>query len=369
MKAIKSGNGDRVNQISKSFQQDPLAQAAAVKSSPIPLLSAPVSSYDPNTEQYSIKYQVDLADPRASDGIDKLAQIPGGESLKKLPPGKYTLDFDPQANEGRGALRPPVKLDEGITEAKMKDYPAEFREAYDELKQKTGKAPTLEEASALSQQRKITATAAQGAARYQTLKDLQEYQVIDSQDNNRPKFVTGKILKQDSEGRYTPIAGTEKALTRTALIEDIRGAMDNTRKAVVGMKSDFTGQVRAQLALALRDRDPRSAMSTFMGSTWMNSLSPDQQDYVVALNQLIEMSMAMRSVLGAGQGSEDLRMAIQRTIPSFLTPNKQYAMKQIDAFEAQINRLSRGIPKVKLRDTEDVSGKSAPSGDDPLEYR
>ena len=59
--------------------------------------------------------------------------------------------------------------------------------------------------------------------------------------------------------------------------------------------------------------------------------------------------MAMRSVLGAGQGSEELRQAIMNTIPNVLTPNRKYAMNQLQLFENTLNRLMRGVPQVPLR--------------------
>jgi hypothetical protein len=81
----------------------------------------------------------------------------------------------------------------------------------------------------------------------------------------------------------------------------------------------------------------------------LGSLTPDQQDFLIATRQLAENAMAMRTILGAGQGSEDMRNAIRQTLPGLLTPDRSMALRQLDAFDKTINRLHRGVPKVKLR--------------------
>jgi hypothetical protein len=58
--------------------------------------------------------------------------------------------------------------------------------------------------------------------------------------------------------------------------------------------------------------------------------------------------MAMRQVLGAGQGSDMLRESIKATVPSPGAFSKAYNLSQLKKFEQQVNRLQRGIPGVKL---------------------
>jgi len=69
------------------------------------------------------------------------------------------------------------------------------------------------------------------------------------------------------------------------------------------------------------------------------------------LNFLTENAMAMRSVLGAGQGSEDLRNAIIRTLPGVMSPDKKYAQKQLDLFEKTLDRLKKGVPQMQNQTT------------------
>lgn len=174
--------------------------------------------------------------------------------------------------------------------------------------------------------------------------------VLDTSEGNRPKVMNLAEVNEMNKlepGRYIPAGEGSKALNKTALVEDIRGTIIDARTALQAMP-EFSAPQAAQIALMLKHRDPRSAFSNFMASRWGQTLSPEQQDYLVSLTQLIENAMAMRSVLGAGQGSEDLRAAISATIPSARTPSKAFAAKQLDAFERVLNRLSRGIPNVPL---------------------
>ena len=110
--------------------------------------------------------------------------------------------------------------------------------------------------------------------------------------------------------------------------------------------------------------DPASAIGAALRGGVLGNLSSEQQDYLINLSQLVENSMAMRSVLGAGQGSDDMRRAIRSTIPGPNTPSKDYALKQLDKFEAVLNRLERGIPQVPL--ANGGNSQKAPSESDPL---
>jgi len=189
-------------------------------------------------------------------------------------------------------------------------------------------------------------------------------QVLDTKQGNSPAIMSLADVSGANAlepGRYIPM-GAQKALGQTALIEDIRGAIVNTRTSLKNLKTDFTASQAAQIALIMKQRDPRSATSAFIGSRIGETLTPEQVDYVTDLAQLIENGMAMRSVLGAGQGSDELRSAIMNTIPSAKTPNRAYANTQLDKFEQQINRLERGVPKVNLRsDTGKTQTGSGPS--------
>jgi hypothetical protein len=187
-----------------------------------------------------------------------------------------------------------------------------------------------------------------------------QYPVIDTQNNNQLTMVNSNDLNSNP-GRYAPAGEGGKALNKTALIEDIRGNVQAVRGSLQNMP-EFSPTMRAQVAVALKSRDPKSAVSSLVGSEAAKTMTPEQQDYLINTALLVENAMAMRSVLGAGQGSEDLRSAITATIPGPTTPSKGYASKQLDAFEQVLNRLERGIPNVPLRNQGGKSSSAAASG-------
>jgi len=237
--------------------------------------------------------------------------------------------------------------DQGLN--KITDYATfyrGFKQAHPELK---GGELDMAVAKAWSDRK-----AEEGASRGAGFAKSRGTSVIDTHENNRP--VTMSVYdviegNKKTPGRYLTASPSERALNRTALIEDIRGTISNVRTSL-GEMGDFTLKQRTQIALVMKQREPRSAMSKLLGSVWADTLSPVQQDYLIDMAQLIENAMAMRSVLGAGQGSDDLREAIKATIIGPSTPNKQYAMKQLEKFDQVLNRLERGVLKVPLRGKE-----------------
>ncbi len=210
--------------------------------------------------------------------------------------------------------------------------------------------------------------------RFKGLAGVRTVNMLDTLTGNRPVTITVQQLLDAPEGRYISQAGGQKALNQTALIEDIRGAIDLTRQSLANLRTDFTATQAAQLAIALGGpRAGQSAMDAILASTVGKTLTPEQIDYVTNLAQLKENAMAMRSVLGAGQGSDELRAAIMATLPSPRTPTRAYAKSALDKFEGQINRLARGVPEVPLRPGQapTPTGPAGPPGNRPriLEIR
>ncbi len=173
------------------------------------------------------------------------------------------------------------------------------------------------------------------------------YPALDSQNRNAPVMITSE-QNGAFPGRYLPAGAGAKALSQTNLQEDIKGTIANTRKSLSNLDADFTPAQAAQLNVAMRSNNPHSAVSAFYQSGIGSTLTPKQQEYIADLQQLTENAMAMRSVLGAGQGSDDLRSAITATLPNATTPDRKTASMKLDKFEGTINRLSRGIPQVSL---------------------
>lgn len=215
------------------------------------------------------------------------------------------------------------------------------------------------------------ATGTNTTIRMEGLGQTKELTVLDTKNGNTPQFLNANEINranQQEPGRYIPATQGTTALTRTALLEDIRGSINQTRQSLTAIPEFSIGD-KAMIATALRDRDPKSAVSQLIGGAAGANMSPAQQDYLINLAQLHEQAMAMRSVLGAGAGSEDLRAAILRTIPGPGTPNKAYAARQLDQFEATLNRLSRGVPTVPLKNAPPVGGPPAAAGGDMIKVQ
>lgn len=173
------------------------------------------------------------------------------------------------------------------------------------------------------------------------------YSVLDTQNGNRPIMATSEEIASNPS-RYLSGATGAKALGQTNLQEDIKGTVANVRKSLGSLDKDFTPAQAAQLSVAMRSSNPQSAVSNFYQSAVGSTLTLKQQEYIADLQQLTENAMAMRSVLGAGAGSDQVRQAIEATLPNATTPDRKTASMKLDKFEQTVNRLGRGIPKVDL---------------------
>jgi hypothetical protein len=200
------------------------------------------------------------------------------------------------------------------------------------------------------------------AASYGKARQMVPLSVLDTANGNAPDYIPyTEMLKYP--GRYIPAGEADKALAKENLMQDIMGTSSLTRQAIVSLKTDFPEEMKLKIALAMRADDPHSAIDQLIASGALGSLAPDQQDFLIATRQFAENAMAMRSILGAGQGSEDMRNAIRDTLPTLLSPDKSYAIRQLDAFDKTITRLHRGVPKVLLRtDLGDGTANPAAGG-------
>lgn len=186
-------------------------------------------------------------------------------------------------------------------------------------------------------------------------------------------YATPRMIA-DSPDRYIPATQGSQSLSKEAVFGDIHYNVNQTREAMNNLQNGFSPQARAQIALALRSSDAHKAFAKFMDSEVAGSLTPDQVDYVTSLASLNENAMAMRSVAGMGQGSDDLRAAIMKALPGAGTPDKDYGNRQLDLFEGTLNRLEGGVahtgvkqppieeaPKTGSRKTGGQQGSSQPT--------
>lgn len=168
-------------------------------------------------------------------------------------------------------------------------------------------------------------------------------QVLDTFNGNRPITVSSGEA-EDNPNRYVTQSGGEKSLPKEALINDIRTSAQNVEKNIDIL--DEKGFDRAKLATALAD--PTNTFESYLQGLPRGSLSDKEQQFVSDLFNLREQAMAMRSVLGAGGGSEDVRKAILNTLPGVSSGSSGFGKKQIANLTQVLDRLERGVPTVPL---------------------
>lgn len=184
--------------------------------------------------------------------------------------------------------------------------------------------------------------AASGAAHGAGYQAARPVQVVDDQGNVR--WVTA--AEAEAHG-WAPATDAQKIASREAQFNDIQNASDKVRQAIAeGGNQAFSPTAAAQLRLAMATDNP-TAMGTAFTALMAAGLSPAQQDLVTWLYQLEERAMSLRQIAGMGQGSDQVRTAIMRTIPSITSGNTQLAIKQLDAFDNMVQNLSKGVLRAK----------------------
>jgi hypothetical protein len=163
---------------------------------------------------------------------------------------------------------------------------------------------------------------------------------------------------------FTPLVEGDKLMMKNAVFEDIKGAAGNLRKAISDNPVQFSAGQIAKMTAAM-DADPsggllHSSITNLIQAGGKDSLTTQQQAVAIAMQQAYENAYALRSVAGFGSGSDELRRAIRATLPGPSSP-KDYALKQLTAFEQQVGRLQRGVVSVPLRNTPPPSSANAPA--------
>lgn len=156
--------------------------------------------------------------------------------------------------------------------------------------------------------------------------------------------LTNPATVNANPGRFVPGQLGSQSMSKEAIFQDIDYNTANVSKALENLHNGFSPKARAQVAYMLSSSDPHSALEKFLKSEVAGTLTPDQVDYVTALQSLNENAMSMRSIAGMGQGSDSMRQAIKDTLPGAETPNKEYAQRQIQLLQGTINRLRTGVP-------------------------
>ena len=208
--------------------------------------------------------------------------------------------------------------------------------------------------TALKQKRAMSLALARGLGFAQSRAQYQMVPVLDKQNDNMLTYASMMDIGKNP-GRYEDASKGASLGAKEAMFQDMNGASENLRAAYTAMAKNgekfSAGQV-TKMTAAMRD-DPSggllsSVIQNLATAGAKEHLSPTQQAAAIAMLQNYENAFALRGVAGFGQSSDQLRGAIKATLPGPSSP-PDYALKQLDAYDAQRERIHRGIPKVSVR--------------------
>ena len=187
-------------------------------------------------------------------------------------------------------------------------------------------------------------------ARAQMYSMLRPVQAI-SPEGNLQWMTAGNAISQGA----APAGPGSQAISKQAQLKDIYGGISSVRSAIAALPEEQLSTTQlAELQSILRE--PSDSLRDTMWTNFIGSqnLGPEEQDFVVALQQLRERALSVRNLASMGVGSDQQRAAVWNTLPGLLSGNKQMMMKQLNAFTNFVDNLATGVPTVG-------KGKQSPS--------
>ena len=146
---------------------------------------------------------------------------------------------------------------------------------------------------------------------------------------------------------YVPSSPAFNAMSKQAQFQEMNNASGKLRSAIQALEPGdaFSPDQVAKLNLAAKSPDG-GVFTAIVSNLASSTTNERQQDYLIWLQQMGERILSLRNVAGMGQGAQDLRSAIQATLPNISSGTKEFALRRLDAVDNQINLLQKGIPKV-----------------------
>lgn len=300
------------------------------------------------------------------DQVNKAGQLMGWPTLSKpdfdkLPKGrqndliKQSFDmFNPVAKGGDAVFGQIEAQKNLINKAKLLPDSDNKAALVKNLEEGLG---SLQAAAQASENKAVRVAFARGAA-YGSSRPVA---VIDPDSQELVIMPAGKA---EASGA-APAAQGVQAKQAGAQFADIETGSQAMRQAITNLKTPLTADQITKLTLATHSDDEK-VITANMKALASSNLTPDQQDFVAAASQLVERSMSLRKVAGMGQGSQDLRSAIIRTLPGAGSGNKEMMMKQLNLFDQQVSALKTGLPKVRgASNTNNAPATQSQSGPKP----
>lgn len=160
-----------------------------------------------------------------------------------------------------------------------------------------------------------------------------------------------------------PAASGVQAMAKGAQVTDIYSGIASMKSAIAALPEDELSLDQiTKLQAILREPDDslrETLWTNFMGS---QRLSPEEQNFVVALQQLRERALSVRNLASMGVGSDQQRAAVLNSLPGLLSGNKQMMEKQLNAFTNFLDNLATGVPKIAGHRAGGGGAKQKPTG-------
>jgi hypothetical protein len=153
------------------------------------------------------------------------------------------------------------------------------------------------------------------------------------------------IIKNPKQ--FAPLSPAVKVKSQQAIFQDLHYTAGQLNEAINDLGDQgFDAKSRGQLLIAMRSNDPHAALSEFLSSEGASTLTDKQVNYATAVVAATEGAMMLRNLGGMGAGSDTLREAIAKMIPSAGTPSSKYAKRQMELYQGQIDRLEKAVPRI-----------------------
>lgn len=152
-------------------------------------------------------------------------------------------------------------------------------------------------------------------------------------------------------------------MSKQAQFKDIYSGIANMRHAVAGIGQEpLDATTIGKLTAATRETDPTISHQIFDTVLGTENLTPAQQDFVIAVQQLNERALSLRNLAGMGNGSDQMRAAIRATLPNAKSGSAQMMLKQLDSVTNLVDNLYTGVPRINTGSKTSNAVNSSPSG-------
>lgn len=184
-------------------------------------------------------------------------------------------------------------------------------------------------------------------------------QAIDPKDGVLKYMAGGDAVAQGA----APGAQGAQIMSKQAQFKDIYSGIANMRHAVAGIGAEpLDAGTISKLTLATRETDPTISHQIFDTVLGTENLTPAQQDFVIAVQQLNERALSLRNLAGMGNGSDQMRAAIRATLPNAKSGSAQMMLKQLDSVTNLVDNLYTGVPRINTGTKTPNAVNPSPSG-------